>query len=36
MYICLGEVIGDIWEEYILTIDLDELMKSGSDSHDPI
>ena len=35
-YICVGEVIGDKWQEYILTIAFDEIMKSGSNSYDPI
>ena len=35
-YICLGEVIGDTWQEYILNIYFNELMNSGSDSYDPI
>ena len=35
-YICLGEVIGDVWQEYVLTVSFNELMKSGSDSCDPI
>ena len=35
-YICLGEVIGNTWQEYILAIDFDELMRGGSDSNDPI
>ena len=30
------EVIGDTWQEYILIIAINELMKSGSDSYDPI
>ena len=35
-YICLGEIIEDTWQEYILTISFNEIMKSGSDSYDPI
>ena len=30
------EVIEDTWQEYILTISINELMESGSDSYDPI
>ena len=29
-YICLGEILGDKCQEYILTIAFNELMKSGS------
>ena len=32
-YICLGEVIGDTRHEYVLTIDLNELMKIGYNSY---
>ena len=35
-FICLGEVIGDTWQEYIFTIAFNELMNSGSYSYDPI
>ena len=35
-YICLGEVIGDTWQEYILTIAINKPMKIVSDSCDPI
>ena len=34
--ICLGDVIGDIRQEYILTISINKLMKSASDSYEPI
>ena len=29
-------MIGYTWQEYILTISINELMESGSDSYDPI
>ena len=35
-YICLGEILGDKCQEYILTIAIDEPMKIGSDSNEPI
>ena len=35
-YIFLGEVIGDTQQKYILTIAINELMKSGSDYYDPM
>ena len=35
-YICLGEVIGDTWQYFILTIVINELMKSGSNSYEPL
>ena len=35
-YICLIEAIGDTWQEYVLTIDFNELMKIGSYYYDPI
>ena len=35
-YICLVDVIGDTRKKYILTITFDELMKSGSNSYEPI
>ena len=35
-YTCLCEVIGDTWQEYILTITFNEFMKSGFDYYDPI
>ena len=34
--IFLGEVIGDKWKECVLNIYLNELMKSGSNSYEPI
>ena len=34
--ICLGEVIVDTWQEYILNIVFGELIKIVSDSYDPI
>ena len=35
-YIYLGEVIGDKWQEYTVTIAFNELMKSGSNPYEPI
>ena len=35
-YICLGEAIGDTWQEYILTVYFNEMMRSGSNSYYPI